>query len=364
MALALLAELAPAAARDALVVPPPAAGPRRLSLEKRWAVIALHKHGVSNRKIARELAVCRDTVRDVLARYAATGSPGSGKRSGRPRTTDEATDIDIAVTAHIEVFTTPRQIKRKLELDVSPDTIDRRLKEAGLYGRVALHKRSYSEAERQKRLSFARGYGAHNADWWAKVLFSDEKCFYGKGFCGRTYVRRPRGLANALLPQYTVHKTAHPVKVNVWACFAATGQGYVYIFNDNLDAVLMKKILGDNLVPSAELHFSMDPPEQWYLLHDNDKKFKSNLVTKLLHDTGVSTIDFPPYSPDLNPMENLWATMARAVEQHAANSMEELQDVIEAEWNKLDKEHMRTLAASMPARCASVIAADGWHTSY
>jgi len=33
----------------------------------------------------------------------------------------------------------------------------------------------------------------------------------------------------------------------------------------------MRKILGDNLLPSAQLHFSFDPPEQWYLLHDNDK---------------------------------------------------------------------------------------------
>ena len=138
------------------------------------------------------------------------------------------------------------------------------------------------------------------------MLFSDEKCFYGKGFCGRMWVRREKG--TALEPQYTVHKTAHPVKVNVWACFCANGQGYCHIFNDNLDAVLMKKILGDNLLPSAQLHFSFDPPEQWYLLHDNDKKFTSRLVTEQLHTLGVSKLDFPPYSFDLNPIENLWAT--------------------------------------------------------
>ena len=118
------------------------------------------------------------------------------------------------------------------------------------------------------------------------MLFSDEKCFYGKGFCGRMWVRREKG--TALEPQYTVHKTAHPVKVNVWACFCANGQGYCHIFNDNLDAVLMKKILGDNLLPSAQLHFSFDPPEQWYLLHDSLKKFSSRLVTEQLHTLGAA----------------------------------------------------------------------------
>ena len=359
MALHLLADLAPAA-------PAAAAGPRsqRLTTKQRWAIVNLKEDGRFNTYIAAHVGCSRTTVRDVLARYAATGSPGSGRRNGRPRSTTEDTDISIAVTAHVEVFTTPRQIKRRLELDVSTDTINRRLIEAGLFGRVALHKRDYSAAELQKRLAFANGYGGKSEAWWTKVLFSDEKCFYGKGFCGRIYVRRPKGLANALLPQYTVHKIAHPVKVNAWACFAASGQGYIYIFNENMDAVLMKKILPENLIPSAELHFSMDPPEQWFLLHDNDKKFKSNLVQKLMHDSGVTTIDFPPDSPDLNPMENLWATLARAVEKHAADSIEELQDVIESEWKQVGLAHMRTLACSMPSRCAAVIAALGWHTSY
>jgi transposase len=87
-------------------------------------------------------------------------------------------------------------------------------------------------------------------------------------------------------------------------------------------------------------------------------------VKALLHEKGVTTIDFPPYSPDLNPIENLWNTMARAVEHHACETMEELQDVIAAEWDKVDKELMKKLARSMPARCKAVIEARGWHTKY
>ena len=144
---------------------------------------------------------------------------------------------------------------------------------------MARHKRDYSKAEVRKRLAFAEGYAGWTKEQWEKVLFNDEKCFCGEGFCGRMWVRREK--STALEPQYTVHKTAHPVKVNVWACFCASGQGDCYILNENLDAKLMKKILSEHLLPSAELHFSFDPPEQWYLLHDNDKKFKSRLVAAL-----------------------------------------------------------------------------------
>ena len=82
-----------------------------------------------------------------------------------------------------------------------------------------------------------------------------------------------------------------------------------------------------------------------------------------LHNNGVSCIDFPPYSPDLNPIENLWADMARRVEEFQCDTMEELQDVIAAEWDKIDGD-MRKLAHSMPSRCQAVIDAKGWHTKY
>ena len=223
---------------------------QRTTTEQRWAVVALHKDNRSNAYIARAQHISRTTVREILARYSATGSPGSGSRSGRPRCTDEALDTAIAFTARVDVFTSPRQIKRKLNLqDVSPRTIDRRLQAAGLFGRVALHKPDYTAAQGAARLRFAQHYRALD---WSKVLFAK----------------------------------------------------------------------------------------------------------------GVTALDFPPYSPDLNPMENLWATLARAVERYQADNIEALQDAVEAEWNKIDIAHLRNLVASMPARCDAVILANGWHTGY
>ena len=358
--------LAAAAAAAAPPSPPHASVFARLSAEERWSCVALHKLQWGTSSIAERLNIAPNTVRAVLTRYNRTGDVCSGKRKGRPRCTDEATDTAIAFTAHVDVFTSPRQIRRKLEFGdaVSISTIDRRLQEAGLFGRVARHNRDYSAEELRKRLSFAEGYKDWTPAQWEKVLFSDEKCFYGKGFCGRTWVRRPKG--EGLNPKYCVHKTAHPVKVNVWAAFCAGGQGYCHIFNEKLDKHLYKRILADNLLPSARLHFSLAPPrvEQWYFLHDNDPKHTSGVVMEWLHNNGVSTIDFPPYSPDLNPIENLWAAMARAVEKHACDTMEDLQEVVAAEWDKVDTDLMRKLAHSMPQRCQAVIEAEGWHTKY
>jgi uncharacterized coiled-coil protein SlyX len=284
------------------------------------------------------------------------------RRSGRKRKTTHEIDEQIEQEARETKFTTPRRIKRKLGLDVSIDTIDRRLKEVGLFGRVARHKKKFNAEDIRKRLSFAQGYKGWTAKQWMQVIFADEKIFWGEGFWGQVFVRRPIG--EALNPAYCINKDPHPVKVNAWGCFCGLGLGYMYIFNENMDGKLLQSILGTHLVESAELHYDIDNAEQWWFLQDNDPKHKSTIVRTWLFNHGIQCIDFPPYSPDLNPIEHLWADLARRVEQFQADTMEELQDIVAEEWKKTKKSLLRKLAQSMPKRCQAVIDVKGNHTKY
>ena len=124
----------------------------------------------------------------------------------------------------------------------------------------------------------------------------------------------------------------------------------------------MKEMLKENVLPSVELHW--DRADKWVLLHDNDKKFCSNLVKEFLHNNCIEVLRIPAYSPDLNPIENLWAILARAVDKHVTTTEEELGDAIVKEWDKVDKTVMENLADSMSKRCEAVVEAEGWHTKY
>lgn len=351
-------------AADAAAAPPPApraaARPgQRLTEKQRYTIITRMEDQVRVTTIARELGCCRKAVREVWKRYCARGCPGSGSRSGRPPATSAEDREHIVLASHIDPFSSPRRIRGTLGLEASPRTIDRVLRAHGLFGRIAKAKRKFANAERQARMNFAR---ANIGTDWNQALFSDEKCFYGKGYCGQTTVRRPVGMADA--PEYIVHRLAHPVKVNVWGCFAASGQGFIHIFNQSLDSPYLKKILDDNLIASAQRLFKPPLRPDFKLLHDNDPKFKSNLVQTALHNKGITCLDFPAYSPDLNPIENLWATMQRKVNKMDCSTMESLQDSIAEAWRKLNKPHMRNLALSMPRRCAAVLAREGHHTRW
>jgi transposase len=124
---------------------------------QRSSIVVLHKQGRTRQEIGQQAGVSQPTVRRWLMRYEESKDVVDAARSGRPRDTDEALDTAIAFTSHVEPFTPPRGIKRKLNLDISDDTIDRRLKEAGLYGRVARHLVTFTAEHKQKRTATRAG---------------------------------------------------------------------------------------------------------------------------------------------------------------------------------------------------------------
>ena len=129
-----------------------------LSVGQRWAIITLHKEGHDHSYIAQRIPCDVKSVLRWIVHYEQHQTVEDDPRSGRPRITDEETDTAIAGTAYVEKFCSPRSLKRKYQFEPSTRTIDRRLQEAGLYGRVARHKKPLSEEEKRKRLSFAEGY--------------------------------------------------------------------------------------------------------------------------------------------------------------------------------------------------------------
>lgn len=361
MALDALADAADLARPE---TPPSVTSYQRVQLIDRHAIITLHRINWSNSAIAKHLSIKRDTVAHWISVYKATGECKSGKRSGRPRCTDEATDEDILITARVVKFTSPKKINTELGLGVSSKTVARRLNEGGLFGRVAVHKRIFTDEERTKRLAFANGYKHWTYDDWSKVLFSDESTIYGAGFCGRVWVMREIG--ERFNHEYVVDQKSHPIKVNLWGSFCAAGPGYCKIFTENMDARIMSKVIDQELTKTVEdfYHNPDGTVTQWYLLHDNARTFKNDIVTARLHTLGAICLEFPPYSPDLNPIENLWAILKRRIERVQCKTWEELQDRTADIWEEISVELCEILVRSMPERCQAVIDANGWHTKY
>ena len=130
-----------------------------------------------------------------------------------------------------------------------------------------------------------------------------------------------------------------------------------------MDAKLLKKLLTNNVVASARKLFG-ENYHNWWFLHDNYKKFTSGLVKKWCFDNGIQCLDFPPYSPDLNPIEHIWVDLKKAVEKRNPQSLLDLKQIIPDEWSKISEFRCAKLVSSMKRRCENVIANNGFRTKY
>ncbi len=81
--------------------------------------------------------------------------------------------------------------------------------------------------------------------------------------------------------------------------------------------------------------------------------------------TGVLTrMVWPPQSPDLNPIEQIWDLVDRKIDKTKKTSIEEFWRSMEKAWQSITEQELKKYIDTMPARCMAVIAAKGGHTRY
>ena len=133
------------------------------------------------------------------------------------------------------------------------------------------------------------------------------------------------------------------------------------LYDDTMDARLYTDYMARDMKPCA---LRLWPNEQWFFLQDNASYHSAGVSRAWFHNNGGSLIPLPPYSPGLNPIENLWSDLKSRIEAHSASNLEELKEFITLEWSKTTPEYCASLAHSMPHRCELVVAARGHKTPY
>jgi transposase len=99
--------------------------------------------------------------------------------------------------------------------------------------------------------------------------------------------------------------------------------------------------------------------------HDNAPSHKAGLTRNWLSDHGFEVLKWPSYSPDLNPIENLWSHLKRVLgtyDQHPRGILE-LWDRVQAKW-EIEPQVCQDLIESMPRRIAAVIKDKGGVPKY
>ena len=80
-------------------------------------------------------------------------------------------------------------------------------------------------------------------------------------------------------------------------------------------------VLNTHLMP--QLH-QWHPEGNGKYQQDNAPCHKARLVTETLQEAGVHVMAWPPFSPDLSPIENLWAIVKRKLHIASYTSVNEM----------------------------------------
>jgi hypothetical protein len=124
-------------------------------------------------------------------------------------------------------------------------------------------------------------------------------------------------------------------------------------------------VLWEDLQPDAEQIFSAAGVSDWVYLLDGARPHTAGSTTEFMSLNGIRIIaDWPPNSPDLNPIENAWAWLKQQLNSKQYASLDEMWQAAQAIWASMPLSMCQNLMNSIATRKAVCIARDGGFTGY
>lgn len=162
------------------------------------------------------------------------------------------------------------------------------------------------------------------------------------------------------MPKCLKSSVKYPQSVMVWGAMSAAGVGPLCFIKGRVNAASYQEILEHFMLPSAEKLYGDD----FIFQHDLAPAHSAKTTGKWFTDHGITVLNWPANSPDLNPIENLWDIVKRKLRDARPNTLDELKAAIEASWASITPQQCHRLIASMPRRIEAVISAKGFPTKY
>lgn len=100
----------------------------------------------------------------------------------------------------------------------------------------------------------------------------------------------------------------------------------------------------------------------WLLQEDGDPSHgmrKRGLAQEYKEKHHIQNLIHPAQSPDLNPIEGIWAIIKQRLRRKVFDSEEEMKEALQEEWDKITMQEIRDRISDMPRRCAQLIKYSG-----
>lgn len=367
---------------------------KQLSERERALLVESYKTTGSYVCTARKYKTTSKSVAKWVKRDQKIGNLSTKTNKGRKRKlSEEATSAALKMllsntSGGIENITQELVDKGLCTERVSATTLSRSVKRAAVNAGTPIKTqrgpppKSITEANKKKRLAFA---ASNSRTSWSKVLFTDRKSFLfkypGSQVHPVTWVYRGRECK----PSAGVYTPNHPRKFNVYGGISKTGVTDLYEVGQEVEGTRFKTARGKEArsICKEEYEHILNVcllkngqgimPGRWkndfLLQQDGDPAHNSAdvIIEKYNsdHDCAIKMLEnWPPNSPDLNLIENVWAWVDAEVSKLGCSTFEEYKQAVRDTFGSITKQHLGHLYDSMTDRIKAVIINQGEKTRY
>lgn len=328
----------------------------KISIYSRTRVVELIESGLSQRQVAKELKISRCGVQEVLKKYKKEGKVEDMQRTGRPKAFNERQERLLVRNVKIDPFLTASALRNKFNWSkmVTVQTVRNILRRYKLFGRITAVKPLLSKLQKKKRFEWCKEHIQWAPTKWNSVIFSDESAIELRSK-RRKYVRRPK--KTRYNEKYILKSTKFTSKLLVWGGVKANGKRFLVRCIGNVNSQEYQIILDEAL---PHLYNS-----RCIFQHDGATCHTSRSTTEYLDQKQIRILkNWPPQSPDLNVIENIWDYLKQKLDMKVTNTLDDLWTAAYDEFHKIPDEYIKRLFDSIPRRLTAVLSRKGGNTKY
>ena len=134
-------------------------------------------------------------------------------------------------------------------------------------------------------------------------------------------------------------------KIYIWSGISTRGAIPVHVFKENFNSIAYCNVINECLIETADHLY----PDGWKLQEDNSSIHKSKFSMSYKEERAIKCHDWPSCSPDLNPIENLWAVLKKRVQNRVPKTLEEIKNYVNIEWETFDPDFIMNFTKSAQA---------------
>ncbi|GFT30234.1 transposable element Tcb2 transposase [Trichonephila clavipes] len=255
--------------------------------------------------VAAEFGINKSDVSRAWKAFQTTGTAVRKVGGGRSRTATARDDryiiLQVKRGRRQSASVIAQQLSTATGRQVSRFTVARRLHKGGLFAHFPERCLPLKVDHRRHRLQWCREHKNWITYQWNRVLFTDESRFSTRSDSQRVLIWTEIGTRFYTSNIKERHHYGGP-EVLVWGGIMLNGRTELHIFDRG--SVIGDRYCEEVLLPHVRLLRGTIGPD-FIFMDDNALPHRTLAVEELLESEDITRMDWPVYSPDLNPIEHV-----------------------------------------------------------